>query len=259
MSAPSTSRDAPLIAGAAVPGPAHLADGRPCQDRFAHRLVGCDGAVIAVADGLGSATHAEQGASIAVAAATEAAAVALTTTPSALEETARAGVAAARAAIEQAATTTRSALRSLACTLIVVAIHRDSVGIAQIGDGAVIVQGDDLVLASGPGDAEYVEEVSPLTGESWQDEVRIAAHSGVRALAVFTDGVQRAALRPVAKDPHPQFFQPIFEHVRRVGDPMAAAPDLAALLAGAKLSEHSDDDKTLVIALLTDMSADPPA
>jgi hypothetical protein len=244
---------APRVVGAATVGPAHTATGEGCQDRFAHRVTGSGAVVVAVADGLGSAANAAHGASVAVdAAVAEAAAMLEATPPAAFDEAAEAAVVAARAALEAAGASEGQSLASLACTLIVAAGDQDGLGVAHVGDGAVVVQHDDsgMALASGPGDSEYVDQVDPLTSDRWKDHLRTATVFGaVSGFAVLTDGCQRAALRSgLAHEPHPQFFLPIFEHVRRVPDE-EASPDLAALLAGAKLSEHSDDDKTLVLAL----------
>jgi Protein phosphatase 2C len=244
---------APRVVGAATVGPAHTAVGEGCQDRFAHRVTGSGAVVVTVADGLGSAAKAAYGASVAVdAAVAEAAAMLEATPPAALAEAVVAAVVAARAALEAAVVLDGQPLASLACTLIVAAGDQDSLAVAHVGDGAVVVQHKDstIALASGPGDSEYVDHVDPLTCDRWKDHLRTATVSGtVAGFAVLTDGCQRAALRSgVAHEPHPQFFLPIFEHVRRVPDEEASA-DLAGLLAGPKLSEHSDDDKTLVLAL----------
>ena len=88
----------------------------------------------------------------------------------------------------------------LASTLIVVAVQGTTVCVAHIGDGGVVGLTDSgLLLLSGPGDSEYANEVEPLTSDGWDAAVRYSrVHEDVRALAVFTDGCQRAGFRRTA-------------------------------------------------------------
>ena len=60
---------APLVLGARAVGPAHERSGTPCQDAFAWAVLSAEAVVVAVADGAGSAAHAEEGARLAVEAA----------------------------------------------------------------------------------------------------------------------------------------------------------------------------------------------
>jgi len=62
--------------------------------------------------------------------------------------------------------------------------------------------------------------------------------------------MQHAALRKEAGRlaAHEGFFGPLFSFVRDAPDD--AEDQLRRLLEGPKISEHSDDDKTLVLALL---------
>ena len=60
-----------IVLGASVTGSSHLKASLPCQDAHAYCLVGDSTLIIAVADGLGSAAHAEIAAQIAVSAALE--------------------------------------------------------------------------------------------------------------------------------------------------------------------------------------------
>ena len=238
------------IVGASAVGASHTRRALPCQDAF--RVREKDGAfAIAVADGLGSAPHSQAGAVVATeAAATRALRFAAGDPCIAAVE----GFIAARDSLELVASTGGCSLASLACTLIVVVGDADRIGIAHIGDGAVVAaRGDNVHVLSPPAPTEYVNEVDPLTAKGWEERVRwMSCRTPIDALALFTDGCQHAALRPTngTMHAHAGFFVPLFDFVRSGVSPDDAHVALAQLLAGRKMSEHSDDDKTLVLAVM---------
>ena len=224
---------------ASVSGASHSKSGKPNQDAYAHSPIP-QGTAIAVADGLGSANCGGAGAKLAVEAAVEAA---------------KGGsdvicaVAEARSALESAADQ-GLAIRDFACTLIVCIATEESVEIAHMGDGGVVgVYDESIELLSDPGDAEYADETDPLSARDWLRRLRHSVHPAPSGpLALFTDGCQRAALRRKGGwKAHPGFFIPLFEFV--TSNVRGAATGLEELLVGEKMSEHSDDDKTLAVAI----------
>ena len=226
------------IVGASVAGTSHLASGLPCQDHYAVRRRD-DGFVLAVCDGMGSRARADLGAAIAAQAAV-----------GSLDADVGAMVERARTALGAAADDGGIELDDLACTFIGVLALGDAIWIAHVGDGAVVgLDGDrDLHVLSPAEPSEYVNETTALTAAGYREAVRIAGpFEGLTAVAAFTDGCDRAAM-DAAGSPHPGFWLPVFDHVRRTADPAEANAAVAQLLAGAKMAEHSDDDKTLVIA-----------
>jgi hypothetical protein len=241
--------DAAVILGASVIGDAHVRAGLPCQDAF-RTIVGDGTVVIAVADGLGSASRSDLGATVASDIAAAAAFDAANGDPSraALE-----GMVAGREALEALAQSEGHALSDLACTLIV-AVKTDRIGIAHIGDGAAVgLRSGEPYVLSPPAASEYLNEVDPLTAKDWIDNVRpVVCMDDIDAIGVFTDGCHHAAVR---RDnghltAHQGFFGPLFRFVAS-GVPVDEAElALAELLKGPKMSEHSDDDKTLVLAVL---------
>ena len=160
----------------------------------------------------------------------------------------------ARQRLEEKATEEGCNLRDLACTLIVVVGAGGSVAAGHVGDGGVVAQvGAALSIVSGPGESEYANEVTPLTSEKWIDSLRIASDvRGVKCLAVFTDGCQRAAFLKSSSglEAFGGFFEPIFSYARELTDLAEGPEDIKSLLASKKLCENSEDDKTLVIAVL---------
>jgi len=241
------------VIGASVRGPGHERSGTPCQDAWSWQPRGSDSGVIAVADGLGSAARSEVGAQLAVSVACHAAAQLLNGegTIGVLEAAVRTGASAARRALEARAREDDLPLSALACTLIVVAIQGDRAAAAHIGDGAVVADAaDGIALVSAPDSSEYANEVVPITGERWSGSLRVSEPcSGVRSLAVFTDGCQRAALRklPDGFAPHEPFFRPVFAYARGAAGALGGSEEIQELLSSAKLVKNSEDDKTLVL------------
>ncbi len=245
------------VFGSSVIGPMHLQCEIPCQDACAYAVSGADTIVIAVADGLGSATRSDAGASLAVSSAFSFCMAALgpgSDEERRLEELVRDAARHAREELERFAEKDSSNLRDLACTLIVAIATGRQFAVAHIGDGAVVGEvGGLLSLISSPAESEYTNEVVPLTSREWQDSLRIASgEAAIRGLAVFTDGCQRAAFRKVedALAPFERFFTPVFNYARQISDAAAGAGEIAELLASAKLCEYSDDDKTLVVGVI---------
>ena len=245
------------VFGSSVIGPMHLQREIPCQDACAYAASGADVIVIAVADGLGSAAKSDVGASLAAASALRFCMTALESRSDEdrrLEHVVRSAAAHAREELERHAREESCDLRDLGCTLIVAIATGQRFAVAHIGDGAVVGEIDGVLsLISSPGESEYTNEVVPLTSREWQDSLRITSgESVVRGIAVFTDGCQRAALRKGedALVPFERFFTPVFNYARTVSDVAAGASEIAELLGSPKLCEHSDDDKTLVVAVI---------
>ncbi|MBE9591933.1 MAG: protein phosphatase 2C domain-containing protein [Proteobacteria bacterium] len=252
-----TSLPGQYIFGASVIGPSHIDKGTPCQDACKYAIIPPNLGVIAVADGLGSASKSDTGAQVAVEAALEEGKATITKKKIAvtdLSDVAKEAVAFARKELEAKATKEQCSLHDLACTIIVVIFHEDSVSVAHIGDGAVVAKTEEgLRLISAPGDSEYVNEVIPLTTNDWEQSLRITPKiSGVECVAVFTDGCQRAALLRTQNglQPYDRFFEPLFSYAQELEVLEEGEQDIRDFLASQKMSEHSEDDKTLVIAAL---------
>jgi hypothetical protein len=244
------------IVGASAIGPLHLKTATPCQDAFAYSILTSESAVIALADGLGSAFLSDFGARDAVDAAVLTVKRNLTADSIVSPELRNVLIEAAivaRKTLEEKTLIYQCKLRDLACTLIIIIINRDNVVVAQIGDGAVIAKTNEgLKLISAPGDSEYANEVSPLTGKDWEKSLHVSAsRSGVSGIIAFTDGLQRAALKKTEESliPFGRFCEPLFQYLSEIDDLKEAAADIKALLSSKKICDNSEDDKTLVMAM----------
>lgn len=246
-----------MIIAVSVAGPSHIVRGIPCQDFCAYKSQSSGLRLIAVADGLGSAIKADSGARIAVRVALRAGvrvAARCEFCSGGLSDIPKVMFASAREALLKNALTEGREIRDFACTLIAVALFHDRMAVVHIGDGAVVARVDgNLKLVSGPSNPEYANEVVPLTSEDWMVDMRVSeAISGVECVAVFTDGCQHAGLKilPDGLAPFHGFFDPVFSYGEGLADLGEGRQEVKNLLSSAKICEHSQDDKTLVLAVL---------
>ena len=245
-----------FILGGSVVGPSHVQRSVPCQDAAAFEVLPFGLAVLAVADGAGSAQCSDIGAQTAVKAVVDNLASEMSQA-SMSEANLHAVVSVlagrARSAVEQKSQELGCALRDLASTLVVAILREDSIVVAHIGDGGVVIKtAGGLNVISPPEESEYANETTFLTGENWQKSLRLSSlASGVQGAAVFTDGCQRAALLRegdgwIAGE---RFLGELFSYADEIADPQEGTQDLMGLLRSAKVCENCDDDKTLLLAV----------
>ncbi|MHC4184291.1 MAG: PP2C family serine/threonine-protein phosphatase [Planctomycetota bacterium] len=246
-----------VIVGASATGPLHLINATPCQDAFSYKVLPSGVGVISLADGLGSAFFSDFGARNAADTAVLTAEQHISDfigSACDLKDIAMKAVYSARKVLEAKTQEYRCELRDLACTLIVVIMHKDSVAVAHVGDGAVVAKTTKgLRLISPPGDSEYTNEVTPITSIRWEKYLRVTPIiSSILGIMAFTDGLQRAALKktPQGLIPFAGFCDPLFNYVKEVINIKEAADDIKNLLSSKKVCENSEDDKTLIIATL---------
>jgi hypothetical protein len=244
------------VLGASTIGAAHQKQGLPCQDAF--MAAECRGGVlaVAVADGAGSASHAQVGARLA-------ARRAVSAVFDRMLQPRTGGVYAmlddaflkARHELEFEAAASGLELRDLSTTLTVVIAMPDCLGVAQTGDGLVVALEPDgsLIPLTKPQRGEYANETHFLTGPGGESPRYIHVGEVAPGFAVLTDG-----LLPVTSDlktgrPHAPFFQPFFSTLKQ----SPATPDLRRhleqFLESPRLRERVDDDLTLVVAVQPDL------
>jgi hypothetical protein len=243
-----------LIVGSSATGKGHERRGLPCQDAFRvwHGPAGVD--VIAVADGAGTASHAHLGA-------TQAAELAIAalwahflrgraTRPNIAEALTHA-FATVRGELATYAERKRIPLASLATTLTVAVLMPDCLAVAQTGDGLVAARNDrgDLKAATRPQGGEYANETCFITGAGGEVPGFVAVYTPVSALAVLTDGLLPIAADYKEQQPYRGFFDPMFAALHQATDPDTLTAHLAGFLASDRVNAHTDDDKTLVLAV----------
>jgi len=243
-----------VVVGASVQGTRHIQIPLPCQDAYACEAIDDSIFIAAVADGLGTAVHAQAGSRLAagraVACAREWLAQALPGDEAGWLVLARSCFLAARLRLETEARANQTTLRDYSTTLVLAILAGDWLVIGHIGDGAVVacLEDGELVLVSEPKNDEYVNVTYPLTMPDMMDVAEFkACETKVKALALMTDGMQSVSIRTADKSPHAPFFEPLFRQLPGVKDMPKASQNLAEFMASAAISKHTDDDKTLVL------------
>lgn len=147
-----------------------------------------------------------------------------------------------------------ASLRDFASTLVVILVHRETLLLAQIGDGAAVVETATELRCLSPADSrEYVNETTFLVSQSALDTVYVHSEDATRitAIAVMTDGVQHLAIGYADNAPYAKFFRPIFSYaLSHLEAPVIARnTELETFLDSDLVNAETDDDKTLVVGV----------
>lgn len=236
-----------------VPGTSHVRLGLPCQDH-------CDGVVsgttlmAACADGAGSAELSQLGSKAAVDRFMQVASGDARPTMEQVE----AWVEAAREALLEEAAAYEATPRQLACTFLAALVGDGWVAFVQVGDGMIVFDGPDgYDLAFWPDNGEYANTTRFLSEDDYRQHLRIEIiERQVSELAVLTDGLQMLALDIAGAKVHDPFFAPLFKALRNGPDEAALKASLRGFMDSKRVNEHTDDDKTLLLA--TRITVDVP-
>lgn len=254
---------------ASVQGTSHVRHGIPCQDASLCRVVSTSGGepvlVALVSDGAGSAIHADTGSRMACEAF-------LTSIHSSLdagrgvrdlnEDIVKGWIHDFGLQADAWAESNSVKRRDLACTMLAAVIGTDGGITFQIGDGAIVVS--DRRDASAycyvywPQQGEYENITYFLTDEDAEDRLEYGLmRQAVNEVAMFSDGVQRLALRLEEREVHNPFFRPLFPPIRSQppGHLVDLSASLAMFLGSQAVNARTDDDKTLLLA--TRLVAEP--
>jgi len=246
--------------GASVLGTSHGRSGIPCQDANNYLVLPNGFMVAAIADGAGSAKHADRGASLAVDCAVKHLSARLTAGDSLdeaclkllLEDT----IQEVRSALESECSTPSVSnsdpvrLSDLATTLLVCVVTDSHVGACQIGDGAIVElsgSGEVRTLTK-PARGEYINETTFVTSDDFADALSCVVKDSreTRGIVLFTDGIQSLAMRLSDDTP----FDPFFHNIEKyASSPGANSEALKSFLESERVCERTDDDKTLVVAV----------
>lgn len=241
------------IAGCSLPGTAHLRRGRTCEDSVGW-FADDELLVIAVADGAGSAALPALGSALAVRTAinsflawqSDGAAFNSTNATLILGRTCQCVL----NTISERSTELGVEPRDLASTLILVVANRDFCAAAQIGDGAVVLKDEsgNLVSLATPTNGEFANETVLLGCTPWIDVcISSISEFPIKSIAVFTDGLQRLALRLPQGEPHAPFFMPLFDRLASLCEPEMEKV-IRDFLDSPRVNARTDDDKSLVTA-----------
>jgi hypothetical protein len=240
--------------GASSRGVSHLRSDLPCQDAYAYRVVSDDCVLAAIADGLGSAAHSEEGAKSATQSALDSLQESLSKKSKFyFKDWKEILLGAFKTAIEKLQQKSKEsgvALREYGTTLIIIVIYKNQVAIGHIGDGAVVAlcKKGDVKTVSAPIRGEYANEVMPITSAGALNAIRIFVTKDINAVAALTDGLQNLCIQNNTNEPFIPFFTPFFDAIQKSMDVVASSQELHDFLDSERICAKTDDDKTLLIA-----------
>jgi Protein phosphatase 2C len=245
-------------ASATCQGTSHVRDGVPCQDNARCIAVGAGRNILVavVSDGAGSAQFGGQGSALVARTITERARDHFSTSevfPT--DEEIWTWIDLARDRIGAVAGLRSSELRQFASTLVAVIASDTATLILHIGDGAPVVRIEEEWKApSWPANGEYASTTFFVTDEPAPQLRLTRIASGADAVAVFSDGLERLALKFSDTSAHSPFFESVFKPIwssAAQGCNPALAESLKRYLNSAPINERTDDDKSLILASRT--------
>jgi hypothetical protein len=239
-----------------VQGESHKKLELPCQDSCRAIQLTESGErilLLAVSDGAGSASHSQIGSMIACDAIIEFASGGLRTEADFAKwdkQMATEWCAKIRERIQARADELSLPSRQLACTLLFAAIGPMASCFLQIGDGAIVIEdGSGLRTVFWPQSGEYAAITNFITDPAFAGLLEATHIEGpLQDVAMFTDGIERLALRFGDKSVHSPFFEPLLRYVRSDQFSDQAFAGLRAFLDSPRVNERTDDDKTLILA-----------
>ena len=251
------------VATATAVGTSHARNNTPNQDAVDYRLVEVGHgqvAVIAVADGAGSASRSDEGSRIAVSAAVTTLADGINRQPAAAfgerlaESLIRDAIKQAKIEVERYGAAQGVPARELACPLTVAFASAELFTAAQVGDGAVIAfdigSGGTRTLCDAH-TGEYANETTFITSRSRPHEIASVGHASGHdydGLALITDGLQNLALKMPEREAFPGFWNPILNDLAYTDEPEAIPDRLHAFISGERVQSRTTDDVTIAIA-----------
>jgi hypothetical protein len=269
-----------VVARSAI-GTSHQQQQLPCQDYGGNRILN-EVIVGAVADGAGSARYADLGAKLAV----ETTLKYLTATEAWFKKRRHSWhtipqppseqkirnlfakiVVRVQSALQKQAIAGGYSVEELACTLIAFLATPEWIAAMQIGDGFIVVRcsmplrqgvlandftmtGKDYHLLFQPNKGEYANQTTFVTSAAALQEMQVRVLLAQQNfICAATDGLERVAIRIKDWTPFPPFFQPLEEYLEEISDPEQEDAYLIDFLESDRLSDRTDDDKTLLLCL----------
>ncbi len=146
--------------------------------------------------------------------------------------------------------------REFACTILGAIVGPASAAFFQVGDGAIVYSiptQNEYLLAFWPERGEYENTTCFATQADVLQHIQFALiKNTVSELALFSDGLQRLALSYQTRGPHQPFFGGLFPLLRsaKTVDLLHMNEQLAQFLDSPRVNDRTDDDKTLILAVL---------
>lgn len=246
-----------VFAAAAI-GKSHIDSGIPCQDAFAHALVG-DTLLAVVCDGAGSQHLSHIGAELLSRQVVDGLAEREmrgdnlgSASPEELRAVVSEAVGAARAELSKLAAETGTELANYSATLVGVVANAQGGFFFHIGDGLAAAEpqsAEHACIISLPENGEYANETYFVSGEAWQEHLRVTAIAQAsRAIALMSDGAAPFVMAKGNADLYRPFMDPV-ERYLATASASEGSKALAGTLADPRTYRITGDDKTLLVAL----------
>lgn len=136
--------------------------------------------------------------------------------------------------------------RHYATTLLGLVATSDALSAIQVGDGAIIVDGE---VAMDSQSGEYANETSFITQPD-PEPMKFSLSEEVRRVGILTDGLENLALENngYQRIPHGRFFDPLYEWLKQT-DEADRNSQLAEFLSSERVRSRTTDDVTLLLAM----------
>ena len=145
--------------------------------------------------------------------------------------------------------------RDYACTFVAAIIGKEQGVFSQVGDGGVVIldahTNDSYQIVFWPQQGQYANQTNFLTDSNAAANLMFKSiNQNIQEIAVFTDGMQSLVLNEEQQTAHSPFFRPIFAALREitVGRAEALQNGMIDYLMSPRVTERTDDDKTLIFA-----------
>lgn len=261
------------VLGASVTGTGHRKRGKDCEDACDYRFHEASSLLLlAVADGAGEVIHAAEGAKAAVQAVLKAAELRLLGQPepergqwkSVLSHVLQLTRQRLEQLVEEHSQQIQHApgkdgrlplpvspsLHDFATTLLLAIVTPHWLATLQVGDGAIVIYQQDGAITSltPPSPHEFVNEAFFVTDTAYLSEAvcRLRFCPALRGIALLTDGLETVAMQYKDNSPFIPFFEPMFKQVQSLHMTEAR---LRKFLESDRISQRTDDDKTLLLAV----------
>lgn len=237
-------------------GTSHIRDNTECQDTSRCVVTGENGEVLiaVVSDGAGSARCGKEGSVLTCRTISECARQHFASSrQSPTDEDFWAWVDLTRDKISRSAELRTSKPRDFAATLVGVICTSNETLILHIGDGAAVCNFEgQWQVPSWPAHGEYASTTFFVTDDPSADLRITRLPFSVEAIGVFSDGIERLVLRFSDQTASASFFDKFIGVVRSAnlkGHNRELSANLKGYLASAQITERTDDDKSLILAV----------
>jgi len=160
----------------------------------------------------------------------------------------------ARQRIRAAAERRGLSARDFACTLVLALSNGQETLVAHIGDGGIVARladGGTWQALSWPDHGEYASTTRFVTDEPPTPLRTNITRQPIDALALFSDGIERMVLDMATQTPFARFFSTMAAPLpKEPGKAYTLSGQLKAYLDSEAVNSRTDDDKTLVMAVL---------